>query len=241
MSTGAKWINGILNFFDKSTVETVKPLAPILFEDDFLADQIQTSAAGVCGWTLVDTGAATETIIANQHGGVLGLTLTSASEKQEAGVHFGDALNFDMDKGPIIEFRATLNAAPTLLTEIYFGMANAYAEGPLSTDGPTIHAMFCFDGAVTPVLYSDDTSNDVDATATGVTAVVDTYNIYRIDFTDVSDVKFFIDGNRVGSGTTHDMSTGSAVVLQPFIMAHKESGAGLGILHVDYVRVWGGR
>jgi hypothetical protein len=74
--------------------------------------------------------------------------------------------------------------------------------------------------------------------ATGVTATAAAYNIYRIDFTTITDVKFYIDGVAVGSGTTFDMSTGTGVMVQPYLMCYKSGGAGLGTLYVDYVRMW---
>jgi hypothetical protein len=242
MSTRSKWVNGILTFFNDTEYESVKPIAPVTFYDDFLNTQLQTAAAGVEGWTALSTGTpTTEAILANQHGGVYTIALAATSENEEVGIYWGDALNWNIDKGPIFEIRANISVIPTLLTEIYFGLANAHAAGPISTGGPTIHAMFCLDGAATPVIYTDDTSNDVDATATGVTVTTGAYNVYRIDMTNAADVKFYIDGASVGGGTTHDMSTGTNVVLQPYIMAQKASGAGLGTINIDYVRVWSGR
>ena len=35
MSIKGKWANGILSFFEGTTHETVKPVAPVVFEDDF--------------------------------------------------------------------------------------------------------------------------------------------------------------------------------------------------------------
>jgi hypothetical protein len=242
-TTKSKWVNGLLTFFDRSTFETVMPVAPVVFYDDFVADDFNVSAAGVRGWTKKDTsavGTTVEAILANQHGGVVTLELDSQNEKQEAGIYMGDALNWDLDKGPIFEARVAVRLTGTAQTEMYFGLANAYVEGPIAEAdaGPTVHAFFCFDASLTPTIHTDDTSNDNDAVATGVTAVEGSFNIFRIDCTNIADVKFYIDGARVGSGTTFDMSTGSAVVTQPFFMVHKETSAGLGKLDIDYVKVW---
>jgi hypothetical protein len=246
MSTKAKWVNGILTFYDGTTFETPEPLAPVVFYDDFLNTQLNTAASGVVGWTARDTsaiGTTVEAIRANQPCGVVTLELDSQAEKQEAGIYWGDALNFNLDKGPIFEARVAVRLTGTLQTEMYFGLANAYVEGPIveADAGPTVHAFFCFDAGLTPAIYTDDTSNDVDGTATGVTAVEGAFNIYRIDCTNIADVKFYIDGVGVGTGTTHDMSTGTNVVVQPFFMVHKETGAGLGKLDIDYCRVWSPR
>jgi hypothetical protein len=245
MSTRSKWINGILTFFNDSAFETVKPLAPVVFYDDFLNTMATIAAAGVEGWTRKTTGTPTTAglIVANQHGGIFREALAATNEKQESGIYWGDALNWNIDKGPIFECRANVAVAPTDQAEIYFGLANAYVEGPIAEAdaGPTVHAFFCFDGALTPTIHTDDTATDNDAVATGVTATTGAYNIFRIDMTNAADVKFYIDGVGVGTGTTFDMSSGTNVVLQPFIMAHKETGTGLGTINIDYVRVWSGR
>jgi hypothetical protein len=246
MSTRSKWVNGILTFFEDSGYETVNPVAPIVFYDDFLNTMPTIAAAGIEGWTRKTTGTPTTAalITANQHGGIITMALANTSEKEESGIYFGDALNFNLDKGPIFECRANVSVAPTSQVELYFGLANAYVEGPIAEAdaGPTVHAFFCFDGAMTPTIHTDDASTDNNAVATGVTCTTGAYNIFRIDCTDVTNVKFYIDGVGVGTGTTFSMANSSNVMVQPFLIAHKENaGAGVGTLNVDYVRVWSGR
>jgi hypothetical protein len=242
MSTKMRWRNGIATFYDGTTQESM-PVAPFVLYDDFEGTVIRTVAAGVKGWTVKDTAGGAETILANQHGGILSLALTAGNEKQEAGIYLGDALNFNLDKGPIFECRAAVHTAPTDQGELYFGLTNAYVEGPIAEAdaGPTVHALFMFDGGLVCTIHTDDTANDNDAKPTGVTAVLDAFHVFRIDFTTASDVKFFIDGVAVGTATTFDMSTGANVVTQPFIMAHKETGTGVAELYVDYVKVWSAR
>lgn len=237
--------NQYTRIFDTVTHETVNIInGKVAFVDDFISTDFMVAASGVMGWTKKDTSAAGDTyeaIVANQPGGVMKLELDEGqNEKEEAGIYFGDALNFNLDKGVIFECRAAIHTAPTLQSEIYFGFANAYVEGPIAEAdaGPTIHAFFCYDGALTPTIHTDDTSNDNDAVATGVTSVLDTYEIFRIDCIDPASVKFYIDGARVGSATTFDMSTGANVVVQPFLFAHKETSAGDGVVYIDYVKMW---
>ena len=85
---------------------------------------------------------------------------------------------------------------------------------------------------------------DNDDVATGVTAVIGTYNIYRIDFTTITDVKFFIDGVRVCASTTFDMSTlagGTTACLQPYFAQDKTGDAGKAITAIDYVKILSNR
>lgn len=230
--------------YDISTHETIEILnAKVKFVDDFLNTTIFTTTEHG-PWLKKDTsaaGATFEDIVADQSGGVMKLELDEGqNEKEEAGIYFGDGLTFNLDKGVIFEARAAIHTTPTLQSEIYFGLANAYVEGPIAEAdaGPTVHAFFCFDGALTPTIHTDDASTDNNAIATGVTEVLDTYSIFRIDASDLTSVKFYIDGARVGSATTFVMTNGANVVVQPFLMAHKETSAGDGVVYVDYCKVW---
>jgi hypothetical protein len=100
---------------------------------------------------------------------------------------------------------------------------------------------FKADGSGVIVAESDDTANNNDDTATGVTLTATTFAIFRIDCSTTTDIKFYINGARVASGTTFDMSTVPTLALQPYFHIAKASGAGLGVLDVDYVRVWQAR
>jgi hypothetical protein len=104
-------------------------------------------------------------------------------------------------------------------------------------------AWFRWDASLVTKCESDDTTNNEDDVATGITAVAGTYSIYRIDFTTLSDVKFFIDGARVAAGTTFDMSnlTAAEKRMQPYFSLDKATGTGLGDMNIDYVKIWSNR
>lgn len=234
--------NQYTRIYDGSTHETQDILgAKVKFEDDFENLYIKTAAAGVVGWTLKDSGAATEAIVANQPGGVVGLTLAANDEEEEAGLTFGDALNFNLDKGLVFETRLAANVLPTLLSECYFGLAGAYVKGTLvaADQGPLVHVVFNLDGSGAVTLHTDDNGgSDNDAVATGVSVLATAFHVFRIDIHSVTNVRFYIDGARVGSSTTFNVSNGSNVVLQPYFMCYKSAGAGLGQFYVDSVKVW---
>lgn len=248
MTTKAKYRNGVYTLFDSSTHESISVGAPIYFFDDFGGTTLK---AGATIWTAKDISVAGTTVEANladQHGGIFQLAMDAQDEEQEAGMTWGNQLNFNMDKGPIIEFRAALHTLPTLLTEIYFGVANDYVKGRLAAadEGPTVHAVFHFSifGAVAGGLaeiYTDDDSTDNGPVTTGVTVLADAYHIFKIDFTQIANVLFYIDGVRVANTTTFSMANGSNVVVQPYLMVYKDSGAGLGDVYFDYVKVWSKR
>lgn len=237
MAFRASWKNKFLRFFESTTQESV-PVAPVMFYDDFLA-ALQTTNL----WTAKDTGAATEALLADGDNGVLALLLTNANEKQEAGVYWNDERPFKLDHGPNIEIRAALHTLPTDQAEIYFGLAGDYVEGPIAEAdaGPAEHLFFCADGSGAIKIFTDDTATDNNAVATGVTLVADEYAVFRIDCTDPTNILFYINGTRVASGTTFSANATPTLALQPFLICHKEAGAGVGGLYVDYVRVWSDR
>jgi hypothetical protein len=241
MSTKQVYRNGIWTLYESTTHERVAPFAPILFYEEFLGT---TLVAGATIWTAKDIHAeATEANIADQHGGVFGMGIGATDAEQEAGLTMGDHLNFNLDKGPIIEFVAALHTLPTLLAEIYFGIGNNYTKGTLAAadQGPTIHAAFMFDGSGVCTLHTDDNGGeDNNAVATGVTILADIYHVFRIDFTTITDVLFFIDGVNVGTAGL-SMANGADVVVQPYMMVYKSAGAGLGDLYVDSVKIWSKR
>lgn len=235
---------GYTRIYNKTTHETLRiEGASVSYVEDFLGkyENVYIAAdnsAGVLVEKITGAGPPTIVMLDSISNGVLSLNLTADDQKQEALVHANDYENFNLDKGVICEFRAAVHTTPTVLAEAYLGFANAYVEGPIGTDGPTVHALFTYDGAITPTINTDDTSNDNDAVATGVTSSLDVYSIYRIDASVVTSVKFYINGVRVASGTTFNMSTGTNVVVQPYFGLHKESGLGVGSIYVDYVKMF---
>jgi len=148
---------------------------------------------------------------------------------------------FRLDKGLIFEARVKITTDPTDQVELMFGLTgktystdNQVAEA----DDIPIHAFFVFDGAATCTIYTDDGTEDNDAVATGYSADA-AYHIYRIDATETDDVKFYIDGAHVASGTTFDMSPDADhLEMSPYCVAVKAGGAGVCVYVVDYIRVW---
>ena len=80
------------------------------------------------------------------------------------------------------------------------------------------------------------------AAATTTTLVAGTYYIFRIDCTTQSNIKFYINGTRVAASTTFNNAASAAnSKCQPHFGLYKASGAGLGVLSVDYVKIWSER
>jgi hypothetical protein len=83
------------------------------------------------------------------------------------------------------------------------------------------------------VVETDDNSRNNDDVATAKT-LSNTYKRFIIDFSyGISDVRFFIDGDRVAASTTFNMSNSSTQRLQPYIDLQKASGTGTPSVTID--------
>jgi hypothetical protein len=237
-NTKSKWRAYQLAFYDGSTFETTLPLSPVVFFDDFLGNALNGDF-----WTGINTNDATIAIA----GSIVTGHLAATGETEEAGVYMNDDKPFNADNGFIFEARVAVHVAPTSLAEIMIGMQNdSFGTGAnrmLNADEVTIGAAFgmyaTLDAGLGVAIRTDDNNVNSGIIDTGVNVVLDVYHIYRIDFTDVESVLFYIDGVQVAAATTFDMSFGSAIKFQPVIVAQKKTAdTGLADIYIDYVRVW---
>lgn len=239
-NTKSKWRNRQLAFYDGSTFETIQPMAPTVLEDDFLGTAYNGDI-----WTSLDLNSATLTVPASSVGSA---SIGAVNENAVAGVYGKDDKAWNIDKGLIFECRMTPHVAPNLTVEMGFGVMNdSYGAASMRfmiADEIAKYAFFGFyttSGAgLMPIIRTDDGTNDSGIISTAVTVVEETHNIYRIDFTDPSDVLFFIDGAGVATGTTFDMSTGADLMVQPWIAVYKNDGnvSDEGTINWDYIRMW---
>lgn len=244
MATRARYNGGVLDYYDSSTHERTARFAPIVFEDDFIGSSLVIPAAGSAesgaGWVKKIVGAAPPTVagVADGTNGVVACTLTVDDQKQSAEAYHNDELQFSIVQGLVFEARFCLPVLPTLLAEAVVGLTSAWADG---LDATTYNVIVTCDGNGLIACEKDDNAADESASS-GVTLIADEYAIVRIDCTDVADIKFYVNGNRVAESTTFDWAASAAnSKVQPIFGCYKASGAGLGTLHVDYVKVWQNR
>jgi len=148
-----------------------------------------------------------------------------------------DNKTFDVGSGLIFECRLNMAVVPGTGVTAVFGMAG---DHNLDKDTVANQAWFRLQASAALLCESDDTTNNNDDKATGITLVAGTYNIFRIDFTTLTDVKFYVDGVRVASTVTFDMSNLSDAEkqMQPYFSLDKPSGSTLGDLNIDYVKIF---
>jgi hypothetical protein len=113
----------------------------------------------------------------------------------------------------------------------------------LDKDTVAESAWFRLDASGALDVETDDGSTNTDDTSTGLTLVAGTYYIFRIDFSDLTDVKFYVNGARYAASTTHDLSalTATTGLFQPYFSIDKAVSVGVGTMDVDYVKIWGAR
>ena len=245
-TTRGKHRNGVLTFFDSVSFEEMLPVAPLVFADDFLgAGSVVVPAGGSAEtgnpWAKKIVGAAPPTVagVADAANGVMQCAMTSSSQAQTATLYHDDQRGFSVEQGLVFECRAKLSVLPTLVGEIQFGLIGNYNAVP---DSVAESIVFDADGSGLINCATDDATTDSGPISSGVTATAAQWKVYRIDMVDVTNVLFFIDGVGVATGTTFAYAaTGANAILQPGFQCYKASGAGLGDIQVDYVRIWSKR
>lgn len=206
------------------------------FCDDFngTVAALPTSADPGTPWLIDDTSSAgAPTYTTGTSTAVL--TLAATSEVENVCLHFGDALDFDIDDLIRVEMRVKVSGC-TSGTELVFGVGSARAD---TSDSVAANAWFKMVGATSTtavVVESDDAVRDNDDVATGQTLST-TYKRFVIDFSGgKSDVKFYINGIRVAASTTFDMSSYSSG-LQPIVQIQKAANTNVDAVTVDYIKV----
>ena len=204
--------------------------------DRFDRAQALTTTPGQNGWTVADTSSSgTPTYLTTADG--LKLTLASTSEAEIVTAYQNDVLAFPIDKIQSVSFIAKV-AAVDAVTTLVMGLATGQND---TSDSVTNLAWFRLEGSVSTsaiVAETDDGSLDNDDVSTS-TSLAAVFKKFTIDFeAGLSNVKFYIDGERVAGATTFDMSNvTSGQGVQPYFQIQKASGTGVPSVTVREVEI----
>lgn len=239
-SIKCKWENGIQRFYDSATDETVHAMAPMWFKDDFVGASGALFGDVADIWDVVVVGDATSAVMADTATGKHRLHLHATNEAEDAVLHFGDQTIINILNDVQFETKLTMTTTPGTGCVAVFGMCG---DHNLDKDTVAESAWFRLQASAVLLTESDDAVSEADDAATGQTLVAGTAYVFRIDFADLTDVKFFVDGVRVSAATTHDLSalTATTGLFQPYFSLDKATGTGLGDIDIDYVAMWGRR
>lgn len=210
----------------------------------FLYDEFVGSAFNSSMWTLQDVsaaGAPTCEITSALGGGQLVVTCAVTSEVETIGVDFNNKRSINLKKRAFFEARVQVGTAAITTSErCYWGMiGDGLTSGGADPSTLTEGAVFHLDASMNIEVQTDDTTTVVSAD-TGVDAVADVFDTYQIDFAKLDDVRFYINGSRVLTGTTVDMSqlTDAEAMMQPTFIVGKAAVATTPQIRVDYIKIW---
>jgi hypothetical protein len=226
--------------FDAATSETIVLNTAVILSEDFVGPShtagIPTTATVGYPWiqkTVKTGGSPSVAAIANAGAGVIRLSIDATSEKQEATLYAADVLNWDMTKSTVWEVRVSNHVLPSAAAvEMVFGLQSAWIDGP---DNASFYAEFQQLASGVVNMRTKDGVNTL-SNATAVTMVADAFHIFRIDTTDPTNVRFFIDGVEVSTkGQMSFAATGANAILQPYVSVYKASGTGVGTIDFDKI------
>ena len=197
--------------------------------ENFDRAQLFTSTPGESGWTLADTSAvgSPTALCITENGGAAKLTLAATSEAENLCLFMNDVLPIDLANLQFVSFVVAVEGIDAV-TSLVVGVGTARNDTP---DSVTVNAWAKIDGTVSTtnlVVETDDNVTDVDDVATSTTLAA-VYKEIKIVFTSgLSDIRFFIDGERVAAATTFSLNGITAGQnVQPIIQLQKASGTGV--------------
>lgn len=198
------------------------------FCEAFDRAQAFTTTPGQNGWTIADTSSSgTPTYLCvTEDGGAATLTLASTSEAENVCLYFNDVLPWDLAKLQFVKFVAKVSGIDSATT-LVMGVGSARNDTP---DSVAVNAWFRMEGSASTsavACETDDATSDLDDKATGQTLAA-VYKTFLIDFTQgLSDIRFYIEGERVAASTTFTLANITAGQnVQPIIQIQKASGTG---------------
>ena len=187
--------------------------------------------------------AGTVDYMADEPGGALQLAQTSGNAAEAQQLTWGNQRMIDTDKNPVIEFRIRFdNTAGANSAERWFvGIVADHTNSEDSKDNIDHSCWFLMKGtAFTTVLVeADDGTTDTGDQASGQTLSDDTYALFKIDMSDLADIKMYVNDVEQTGGTL-DMSSSANQVVQPIVCFQRDdAGQTEAVMQteIDYIQI----
>lgn len=234
---------------DPSTPIDNPPSSPAILDEAtyfVIRDDFPLAASGTLPAPLAKAvqGSATGDYVANAPGGVYSLATAAVSEAEAAQLTHGDQLLLDPTKGPVFEARVRVNMPGATITadeRFVVGLASAHSTAQASLDAVVSNAWFRGEGANLNITVEwDDGTHDVDDRDTLVDYVKNTFVVFKIDMTDLTKVKFFVNGVQTSQLGNLSALT-SSNLMQPIFCYQRDAGTEINQLQVDWYRVYNTR
>ena len=186
-------------------------------------------------------GSATGDYVANVAGGVYRLATAAVSEAEAAQLTHGDQLLVDPTKGVVFEARVRLNMPGATVTadeRFVVGLASAHTTAQAAFDAVVSNVWFRAEGAnLNLFVEGDDGTHDTDDLDSTFDYAKNTFVVLKIDMSDLTKVKFFVNG--VPSTATVNVSLLTvSTLLQPIFCYQRDAGSEINQLDVDWYRVY---
>lgn len=199
----------------------------VCWKERFDRSQVFTTTAGPGGWAIADTSSAGTPTYTTIDGGGAKLTCVSTSEAEILTLYQKDILPFPVTSLQRMSFIAKV-AGIDAVTTLTMGLGSARND---TDDTVATSAWFRMEGSASTTLVvaeTDDGTTDNNDVATTKT-LASTWKKFVIEFVNgLADVRFYIDGERVASGTTFSMAAAtSTTYVQPIFQIQKASGTGV--------------
>jgi len=213
--------------------------------EDFVADAGDTLPAL---WAVdAETANSTEDYVTDSGCGVYSLINSSDSEAQSTQLFTSDNLWIDLFERPIVEWRAKLdltgtNALGSADQRLVLGVCSAHTNAEDDLDAVATSAWFRMEGTSANILVeADDGSTDTDDQDSGADLVDNTWTHFRIDFSSLADVKFYINGTEQSGATVVMSNIASSTMVQPIACLQRDAGAEEEKMYLDSFKVTSGR
>ena len=199
-----------------------------------------TSSAGSPTLTHLGTDDLSSDPTAPYTPGAYRMKFSNTDEAQKLTLYNGDQENIPGGKRIIFEARCRITGTFTADDRVCIGLASGRSA---TLDSIARNIWFRIEGANTNILVeSDDSVTDIDDVDTGKDFVSGQYHTFKIDVSDIRDIKFFVDGDRCATphAATNNKMTAAQIVtttLQPFIEIQKDGGTVEHSIDVDYISV----
>ena len=219
---------------------------------DFIQDASETP---VLPWVVSEAGSTSASgDFIDAPDGVLRLLHSTDNAAEAMLLSLGGTNAISPTKEPIFEARVKVNLATdavfdtSSVYEVIVGLCTAGSAVSVSAaafDGFADSVAFRLGGGATAAnniyIESDDGTTDNAPADTGVDFTSGTYHVYKIDMSDTSDVRIYVDGKLANNGNRIDISAMAATdYLEPFILFARTNAGGTERAHsldIDYVNI----
>jgi len=220
----------------------------LVYNYDFLADAGDT-LPDIWGTDEVSAaGAPTLDYVTDSSSGIYRLATDATDELQALQLFSSDNLWIDLLENPIVEWRAkmTLSGASLMSANerLVMGVCSNHTNAEDALDSVTNNAWFRMEGASANILVeADDGTTDTDDQDSTVDHVDAAWMHFKIDFSSLSDVKFYINGTEQGGAAVSMAAITTTTLVQPIFCIQRDLAAAdeIEIMDIDNFKVTSGR